>query len=199
MKRQERIKAIKEKRREDILSAAAELFAKSGYHLTDVEVIADKLGVGKGTIYRYFPTKEKLFTAVMEQMMHNLSGIIMARTENITNPQERLRAVFRAHIEFFENNMGLLEIFVHYRSEYKDKARVLYLKHYGAGFRKTQELLQECIDQGLIKDVSSARIAASILIDIFYGMLFTTFLGVSRKTFREKGRYLETLLLGRKI
>jgi len=63
------LKEIKERRRREILETAAEVFAKSGYHMTEVDVIADKLGVGKGTIYRYFPSKQKLFTAVMEQLM----------------------------------------------------------------------------------------------------------------------------------
>ncbi|MBI4712592.1 MAG: TetR/AcrR family transcriptional regulator [Planctomycetes bacterium] len=208
MKRQERIKEIKARRYQEILDAATGIFARHGYHLTDVEVIADKLGVGKGTIYRYFPTKEKLFTAIMEQMMHQLAGIIAAKAQGISNPLERLRAVIRGHMEFFEKNMHILEIFVHYRSEYKEKAREIYMRHYSRGFKRTQALVHECIDKGLIKAPSlprppmlhrgtqaGAKLCASILIDICYGILFTTFLGASKRVFREKGRYLEELLL----
>ena len=194
MKRRERIKQIKERRQVDILRAAAEVFAKSGYHLTDVDVIANKLGVGKGTIYRYFPTKHKLFTAVMEQMMHDLASRIVAGAGGITNPVAKLKAVIRSHMDFFEKHLHLLEIFVHYRSEYKTQSKQIYLKHYARGFRETAALIQECIDQKLMKPIPP-RAIANLLIDIFYGILFTTFLGVSRKTFRKKGKYMEEVFI----
>jgi AcrR family transcriptional regulator len=41
-------------KREAILGAALELFAERGFHGTAVPQIADKAGVGAGTIYRYF-------------------------------------------------------------------------------------------------------------------------------------------------
>jgi AcrR family transcriptional regulator len=50
------------RRRQEILDAAARLFAKHGYSQTDTQVIADELQVGKGTIYRYFPSKGRSFS-----------------------------------------------------------------------------------------------------------------------------------------
>jgi AcrR family transcriptional regulator len=194
MKRKERIKRIKEQRQVDILKAAAGVFAKSGYHLTDVEVIADKLGIGKGTIYRYFPSKHRLFTAVMEQMMHDLASRIASGARDITNPLDRLKSVIRSHMNFFEKHLHVLEIFVHYRSEYKEQSKQIYLKHYARGFHETAALIQKCIDQKLMKPIPP-RAIANLLIDIFYGILFTTFLGVSKKTFREKGRYMEEVFI----
>ncbi|MFH1226396.1 MAG: TetR/AcrR family transcriptional regulator [Planctomycetota bacterium] len=194
MKRRLLMKEIKERRHVDILNAAAEVFAKSGYHLTDVEVIARKLGVGKGTIYRYFPTKHKLFTAVMEQMMQRLAEEIMAKSMNISNPIVKLKTIMRSHMEFFSANLSLLEIFIHYRSEYKAQSKKIYLKYYARGFNKAEALIQQCINQGLMKKMPS-RAIANLLTDIFYGMLFTTFLGVSKKSFREKGKYLEEVFI----
>jgi AcrR family transcriptional regulator len=47
-------------KRDAILAAALELFAERGFHGTAVPLVADKAGVGAGTIYRYFPSKESL-------------------------------------------------------------------------------------------------------------------------------------------
>ncbi len=41
-------------REEQILETAVQLFAEHGYSDTDTQMLADKLQVGKGTIYRYF-------------------------------------------------------------------------------------------------------------------------------------------------
>jgi len=48
---------IKIRREEEILEAAAIFFAECGYSEADTQTLADRLGVGKGTIYRYFPSK----------------------------------------------------------------------------------------------------------------------------------------------
>lgn len=194
MKRLERIKVIKEQRQREIIKVSSDVFARNGYHLTDVEVIADKLGVGKGTIYRYFHSKEKLFTAVMEQMMHQLADKINANVEGIANPIERLKTVIRIHMDFFSRNLNLLEIFVHYRSEYKHHSKFLYLKYYGRGFKKVELLIKKCIEQKLMKNMPP-RAVTNLLIDVFYGILFTTFLGGNRQTFKEKGKYLEEVFI----
>ena len=53
--------SLQERRREEILDAAASLFAQHGYRSTDMEYVAAALGIAKGTIYRYFTSKEELF------------------------------------------------------------------------------------------------------------------------------------------
>lgn len=60
-------------RREEILRVAAVLFAQGGYSDTDTQLLADRLGVGKGTIYRYFKSKEELFLAAVDQVMHGFA------------------------------------------------------------------------------------------------------------------------------
>src|SRR5439155_19350968 len=55
-----------------ILDAAVKLFAKHGYTDADTQLLADELGVGKGTLYRYFPSKRELFLAAADRVMHRL-------------------------------------------------------------------------------------------------------------------------------
>ena len=50
---------LRANRTEQILDAAARLFAKHGFADADTQLLADELGVGKGTIYRYFPSKKE--------------------------------------------------------------------------------------------------------------------------------------------
>lgn len=50
-------------KREVILHAAAELFAEKDFHLVLMDEVAARAQVGKGTLYRYFPTKEHLYFA----------------------------------------------------------------------------------------------------------------------------------------
>src|SRR5262245_34828698 len=54
-------------KREAILDAALELFAERGFHGTAVPQVAEKAGVGAGTIYRYFESKEALVNAIYQR------------------------------------------------------------------------------------------------------------------------------------
>jgi AcrR family transcriptional regulator len=54
-------------KREAILAAALDLFAERGFHGTAVPSIADRAGVGAGTVYRYFESKEAIVNALYQQ------------------------------------------------------------------------------------------------------------------------------------
>lgn len=59
--------AIKQTTRARLLGAAAQEFARAGYERANVDGISLAAGYAKGTIYNYFPSKEELFLAVVEE------------------------------------------------------------------------------------------------------------------------------------
>ncbi len=58
----------KEERPGEIVQAAFEEFARSGFAATKLDDVAARAGITKGTIYLYFPSKEDLFLATMHEM-----------------------------------------------------------------------------------------------------------------------------------
>jgi TetR/AcrR family transcriptional repressor of uid operon len=73
-------------RRDQIIVAAAECFARSGYHATTMADIAEAAGVSKGTPYLYFPSKEALFIALYEAWDCGLAARIDAAVGDLTEP-----------------------------------------------------------------------------------------------------------------
>ena len=63
-----------------VLDAAEAVFAEQGISVP-VDVIAEKAGVGVGTLYRHFPTKEKLFEAVLVDRMIGIAADARARLD----------------------------------------------------------------------------------------------------------------------
>jgi AcrR family transcriptional regulator len=61
-----------------VLEAAEIVFAAEGVSVP-VDVIAEKAGVGVGTLYRHFPNKEKLLIAILEERINALAGDARAR------------------------------------------------------------------------------------------------------------------------
>jgi AcrR family transcriptional regulator len=58
---------VKETTRARLLAAAAQEFARAGFERANVDGISLAAGYAKGTIYNYFPSKEELFLAVVEE------------------------------------------------------------------------------------------------------------------------------------
>jgi AcrR family transcriptional regulator len=56
-------------RRQQILEAATDLFARQGFHGTTTRQIAEKVGVKEIILFRLFPTKQELYWAVIEATM----------------------------------------------------------------------------------------------------------------------------------
>jgi len=65
------LRADAARNRARVLEVAYETFAAEGLSVP-IDEIARRAGVGAGTVYRHFPTKEALFSAVIEDRMHRL-------------------------------------------------------------------------------------------------------------------------------
>ncbi len=67
------MRADAQRNRERILEAAEAVFAADGINVA-VDVIAEKAGLGVGTLYRHFPTKERLCAAILLQRLVGLTA-----------------------------------------------------------------------------------------------------------------------------
>lgn len=160
------------RRETQILEAATAFFAENGYPNADLQVLADGLGVGKGTLYRYFASKEALFLATVDAGMKSLHAYIQSRTDAISDPISRLQTAITAFLEFFDNQPAVVELLIQERAEFRDRQEPTYLKHRRANIGPWEELLQGVIAQGRLRDVPVERITG-VLSNMLYGMIFT--------------------------
>ena len=76
-------------RRREVLDAAYKVFAEKGYHNAGMADIAREMGVGHGTVYRYFSSKLDLATAVLEELIVKITEVVVAESpESITTLDE---------------------------------------------------------------------------------------------------------------
>lgn len=76
-------------KRDAILAAALDLFVERGFHGTTVPEVADQAGVGAGTIYRYFASKEALVNAIFGQYKTEVTASVM-RDFSVDAPARQL-------------------------------------------------------------------------------------------------------------
>ena len=95
----------REERRGRLLHAAARVFSKRPYGQASMDEIAQEAGVGKPTLYRYFPGKDALFAAVFVEALDELEARLDAVLGEQAGAEERLVGLvaaivptFRAHL-----------------------------------------------------------------------------------------------------
>ncbi len=64
-------------KRKDILTASVQIFAEKGFHATGIADIAQKLGMGHGTFYRYFKNKEDIFDSAVNEILKEIGAIAL--------------------------------------------------------------------------------------------------------------------------
>lgn len=91
--------AGRQNKRELILDAAIEIFARKGSHQATIADVAKKARVALGTVYVYFTSKDDLLQQCMKEVIDKEIKTIIENTKNIVDPMERLVAFFQHHIE----------------------------------------------------------------------------------------------------
>jgi AcrR family transcriptional regulator len=62
-------------RREQILDAARSCFLRNGFHQTSMQDVIREANLSVGAVYRYFPSKTELITAIAEQVIEQIAGV----------------------------------------------------------------------------------------------------------------------------
>lgn len=76
-------------KRDEIVRAALELIAENGFHGAPMAMIADKAGVGAGTIYRYFENKDVLIKELYRELEQKLYAVLMEGYSHQKTVRER--------------------------------------------------------------------------------------------------------------
>jgi len=91
--------------RERVLEAAKSVFSAGGPEAS-LEAVARTAGVGIGTLYRHFPTREALFEAVYRREVQQLADLA-ERLKEETEPVEALRQWMRSNVRFVATKKGM--------------------------------------------------------------------------------------------
>ena len=153
---------------EQILSAAVQVFSEQGFRCTEVQQIADLAGVGKGTIYRFYPTKDELFQAAVEDVMQRLTAQVDNAVCAIDDPLEHLRAGFKAYMAFFQAHPQAIELFVHESAEFRRVGQPRYFAYSDMRRQAWIDVYQQLIDSGRCR-VNDPQQMLDVIGNLAYG------------------------------
>ena len=115
----------KEKKQELILDAAFELMLKNGYSNTKIIDIANKAGIGKGTFYEYFESKEALVLKLIDTRVSRDYAKVCEAMESAGTCKQKLENYFRLEIDvtskYQTNVTDFINEFMHGNTEISTK------------------------------------------------------------------------------
>lgn len=103
-------------RRNDIAHAARTLLRENGFATLQMRDVARLAGVGLGTVYTYFPTKEALFAALYAERLDQMLNDLTAQLSSTTDLEELFVAVatsYRDVYSEFGKDLDLLAVIGH--------------------------------------------------------------------------------------
>jgi TetR/AcrR family transcriptional regulator, repressor of fatR-cypB operon len=110
-------------KRELIMTAALELFVERGFYGTAVPEIADRAGVGAGTIYRYFESKEALVNEIYREQKLAFGRIATDDFPATAPIREQFRVLWTRMARFaIEHPSSFVFLELHHHAQYLDAA-----------------------------------------------------------------------------
>jgi AcrR family transcriptional regulator len=154
-----RVKTISKK--EEILEAASRVFAEKEFHEGLIDDVAALAGVGKGTVYRYFRTKEELYFETLLQAFDDLSATLADAVAEETSPMRRLEKIVRESLRFSWERRHLLGLLQGDERRFAMREAELCLRREGM-MALVQKVILDGIERREFRSVD-ARIAAELL------------------------------------
>ena len=162
----------KPEKRDEIVRAALELIAEHGFHGAPMAMIADRAGVGAGTIYRYFENKDVLITELYRDLEGRIYPIIMEGYAEVKPFRERFLHLGTALLRYFiENPLDFRYLEQFHNSPYGVAVRRDRILGEREGCDVYRELFEEGIAQQVLKDVP---------LTILFALAFGPLLSVAR-------------------
>ena len=154
-----RIEREKERKRREIIDVAEKLFFKEGFKETSMDTIAKKAEFSKRTVYKYFDSKEELYSAIALRGVELLQKIVLKSSENQQTGFEKLSSIASSLIELKRVNLNYAKVIAYFLNQaFEESAK-------GEGIQKCRNLvkdIRELIDRFINKGIEDGSIKRDI-------------------------------------
>jgi AcrR family transcriptional regulator len=140
-----RPKRLPKRRTAEITAAAAQVFARRGYHGATTQDIADVLGIRQASLYYYFASKEAALVAVCLDGVEAYVASAAAIQRGPGSAFDKLVALVRHHIEPWRKRAAFTRVFLQERHKLPDASR----HRVGRYARRYERIFQSVLEAGV--------------------------------------------------
>jgi len=152
-----------EEKREAILEAAIEVFAQKGFHAARISDVAQLAGIGKGTVYLYFSSKEDLLLSILQSYVDEALAFVEQLSEQDVDMRRGVQLFFEYGLARVAENpafFGIIEQRVFLSDpELQRRGEEFFRSIVG----RVVEKLELVIQRGQIRDYDPTIVACAIV------------------------------------
>lgn len=161
MKKERKVKLDK---RELILEASTEIFAKNGFHRSTIREIANLAEMAVGTIYIYFKSKEEILQALLKKEMEKYFEHFSEKSRNLP-AEEFFKAFYLERFNSISKDFQIMSIFMHEAMANPKLSDMFYKKLLKGILNYVKQFLSEKIDAKAFRNLDVDAVA-TIMISI---------------------------------
>ncbi|WP_457681760.1 TetR/AcrR family transcriptional regulator [Thermovibrio sp.] len=146
-----------------ILEAAEKVFSEYGFHEAKIYKIAEFAGVSVGTIYRFFKSKEELYSEVLRKKLLELKSRVESSVKHKT-PERALKAYISTVIDFFEEKKEFFTIFMREVGSLSviDEERFNLTQWYREYVKELSKIVERGVKRKVFKDLDPILVILAI-------------------------------------
>jgi AcrR family transcriptional regulator len=144
-------------RRDQLLTAAAELFSERGYHGTSMQHLAERLGILRGSLYAHISSKEDLLFEIVDRGADRFITRMEEVVASDGPPSQKLRQALSAHVTTVAEHMEASTVFLNDWRFLSDERRDLIQAKRDLYESLVQEIIEEGIEWGVFAEDLDAR------------------------------------------
>jgi AcrR family transcriptional regulator len=166
-------------RRNRILQAARDIFAREGFRDAEVKTIAKQAGVGKATIYKHFESKDDILLTIVEENFHALRNIALQNLVGGGHPFDRLEKTCLAMARFLSSNKAFSTVLIKEAGEFMPEIQKLHKTVVEENARFADAFFDALKDQQLIPDIPNQTVL-ELLMNLTIGTIYSWTLSEDR-------------------
>lgn len=187
---EERKEREKEHRREEIISAAEQVFFEKGLQVATMDEIAEKAELGKSTLYLYYKSKEDLYLAVLMRGSDILYQIFERVVTSGEPTVKQVAGLGEAYYDFFKQYPNYFRMFYFFENpqmhrQVSEEMMGMCSENNGRIWKLIIDLIQRGIDEGMVQANLDPRQVAV--------MLWSNANSLMRQMDREDGYWSERM------
>lgn len=182
-------KHLPDEKRERILRTASQLFANQGFNPTDMDQIAKRSGVAKGSLYNYFQSKDELFLYVCRKAIERSREATWGEVQGDWDIYRVVDHIFRHHLDFEFNFPEYHRLHLNFSSprmeHLADRLAPESEQHTAVRLKK---LLKEGIGKGIVRrdmDVAMTAFMINSLYILFMASFVSRYYQIRMKEYLE--------------
>lgn len=139
------LRARYDRRQQEVIAAAARVFAAQGFHATSMQDLIAATGLTAGGLYHYIGSKDQLLVRICDQLMEPLLDQVRAIAASDDPSDEKLRQIVRTWVAHVERNRDHMLVFQQERHVLETGAQWREVRRQRKEFEK---LLADVLDRG---------------------------------------------------